>query len=89
VFVVTQGELFEKYRAGDNVSIASRGYKFGERGTFGPDHVHDMVHVSGKPAVSVHAYSPPLTGFTSYTHSPFGFVAHEYIEEEQRSGSRN
>jgi hypothetical protein len=87
VFAVTQGTLFEKYRARDNVSIESRRYEAGQRGSFGPDHVHDMVHESGKPAVSVHAYSPPLTGFTSYVHSPYGFVAEKYVAEEDRSGS--
>ncbi|MGC1239343.1 MAG: cysteine dioxygenase family protein [Acidimicrobiales bacterium] len=88
VFAVTQGTLFEKYRARDNVSIESRRYTVGQRGSFGPDHVHDMVHESGKPAVSVHAYSPPLTGFTSYVHSAYGFIAEKYVSEEDRSGSR-
>jgi hypothetical protein len=87
-FVVTQGELFERYRASDLAGIATRAYAVGQHGSFGPDHVHDVVYESGKPAVSIHAYSPPLTGLTTYIHSPFGFIAHEYVEEEQRSASR-
>ena len=87
-FVVTQGTLFESYRAADNVSIATRTYGVGDHGSFGPEHVHDVVHVSGKPAVSIHAYSPPLSGLTTYVRSPFGFVAREFVEEKRRSGSR-
>lgn len=88
-FQVTQGTLSEIHRADDHVSTESRRFKLGDVGTFGPDYVHDMVYESGKPAVSVHAYSPPLTGFTSYIRTPFGFVAHEYVEEEQRASSRS
>ena len=85
VFVVTDGSLFEMHRAGDHVNIESSIFDVGDLGSFGPDYVHDMVHDSGKPAVSVHAYSPPLTGFTSYTHSPFGFIAEKYVREVDRA----
>lgn len=88
VFVVTQGTLFEIHRASDHVSVESRQFKEGDVGSFGPDYVHDMIYESGKPAVSIHAYSPPLTGFTSYIRTPLGFVAKEYVEEEQRSSTR-
>jgi hypothetical protein len=87
VFVVTQGSLFEVHRASDLLNVDSRSYAVGEYGSFGPDYVHDMVHESGKPAVSVHAYSPPLTGFTSYVRTDFGFVAEKYVREEERRGS--
>jgi hypothetical protein len=87
VFVVTQGTLFEMHRASDNLSAESRSYVVGEHGAFGPDYVHDMIHESGKPAVSVHAYSPPLTGFTSYVRTDFGFVAEKYVREEERRGT--
>ena len=87
-FVVTQGSLLERFRAADHVTFASRRYTIGQHGSFGPEHVHDVVYESGTPAVSIHAYSPPLTGLTTYVHSPYGLVAHEYVEEEQRSGTR-
>lgn len=87
VFVVTQGTLFEMNRASDHLSVESRSYTVGEHGSFGPDYVHDMIHQSGKPAVSVHAYSPPLTGFTSYVRTEFGFVAEKYVREEDRRGT--
>ncbi|MGO9560476.1 MAG: hypothetical protein ACLPQS_14400 [Acidimicrobiales bacterium] len=47
----------------------------GASGRFGPAHVHDMAHRSGRPAVSVHAYSPPLTALTTYEETPYGLTA--------------
>ncbi len=85
-FVVTQGSLFETHRAPDGVSVESRSFAVGENGSFGPEYVHDMVHESGSPAVSVHAYSPPLTGFTAYRLTDFGFVAEKYVSEDERRG---
>ncbi len=87
VFVVTRGTLSEMHRASDHLSVDSRTYAVGEHGSFGPDYVHDMIHESGKPAVSVHAYSPPLTGFTSYVRTDFGFVAEKYVREDERRGT--
>jgi hypothetical protein len=60
----------------------------GECGSFGTDYVHDVVFESGDPAVSIHAYSPPLSGLTFYDRTRFGFVAREFIEEERRSSFR-
>ena len=35
--------------------------------TFGPRHIHDVVNTGAAPAVSVHAYSPPLWRLGQYT----------------------
>ncbi|MGO9198333.1 MAG: hypothetical protein ACLQK4_14540 [Acidimicrobiales bacterium] len=43
----------------------------GAGGSLGPAHVHDVMHRSGRPAVSIHAYSPPLTVLTTYEETPF------------------
>jgi quercetin dioxygenase-like cupin family protein len=52
--VAGQGELHEHHRdAGDSVG-------------FGPHYVHDVRNLATSPAVSVHAYSPPLTSMTFY-----------------------
>jgi hypothetical protein len=88
VFAVTAGTLVERHRASDAVGIESSRFDAGSFGSFGPDHVHDVVFGSGKPAVSIHAYSPPLVGLTYYEHTPFGFVAREFVPEEVRSGRR-
>jgi len=43
--------------------------------SFGPRHVHDVRNSSaGTVAVSVHAYSPPLSAMTRYDLTPGGLV---------------
>jgi hypothetical protein len=79
-FAVTSGTLVEQYRSDDFVSVECRHVKVGDLASFGADHVHDVYRSLG-PAVSVHAYSPPLTGMTHYEHSPQGFIALELVPE--------
>jgi hypothetical protein len=44
--------------------------------SFGPRHVHDVRNSSaGSVAVSVHAYSPPLSAMTRYELTPGGLMA--------------
>jgi Cysteine dioxygenase type I len=44
--------------------------------SFGPRHVHDVRNSSASSvAVSVHAYSPPLSEMTRYNLTPSGLVA--------------
>ena len=88
VFAVTSGALSERHRAADHVSIETRTFRAGQHGSFGPDHVHDVVFQSGRPAVSIHVYSPPLSGLTYYDHTDFGFVAREFIPEDDRGAQR-
>jgi len=43
--------------------------------SFGAHHVHDVRNSSaGSVAVSVHAYSPPLSAMTRYDLAPGGLV---------------
>jgi hypothetical protein len=88
VFTVTAGSLLERHRAADGVGIESASFGVGDYGSFGTDYVHDVVFESGGPAVSIHAYSPPLSGLTYYDQSSYGFVAREFIPEERRSTFR-
>jgi len=83
-FVVTSGALVERARARDAVSTSTRRVAAGQLATFGPSHVHDVLYDTGSPAVSVHAYSPPLTGLTYYDRTPLGFVARDVVTEERR-----
>jgi hypothetical protein len=47
----------------------------GEARAFGPRYVHDVRNpVAGSVAVSVHAYSPPLSEMTRYDLTPGGLV---------------
>lgn len=43
----------------------------------GPGYVHDVRNTSAGPAVSVHAYSPPLTEMTRYDLTPGGLAARD------------
>jgi hypothetical protein len=83
-YVVTSGSLVERFRDTDNVSLVTRRIGVGQFATFGASHVHDVVHGDGTPAISIHAYSPPLTGLTFYDRSTHGFVAREVVPEERR-----
>lgn len=79
------GWLHEQSRDSDGVSVASRRFAPGESGSFGPDHLHDVNYEYGRPAISIHTYSPPLPGMTHYDLTRFGFVAREYKPEEVKS----
>jgi predicted metal-dependent enzyme (double-stranded beta helix superfamily) len=78
------GWLNEQSRNDDGVSVASRRFGPGDSGAFGPDHLHDVNFEYGRPAISIHTYSPPLPGMTHYDLTRFGFVAREYVPEVPR-----
>lgn len=63
-FTVLSGTLTETVVAGGALRDAHRdaGHSVG----FGAHYVHDVRNASAAPAVSVHAYSPPLTAMTYY-----------------------
>jgi predicted metal-dependent enzyme (double-stranded beta helix superfamily) len=46
--------------------LTTRLLQSGRTATFPLGHVHDVVNTSALPAVSVHAYSPPLTAMSYY-----------------------
>jgi hypothetical protein len=85
-FVVTSGVLRERCRGSDLVSIEEHHFNAGDHGSFGPDHLHDVAHETGQPAVSVHAYSPPLERLTMYDPTRYGFVVREVVPDDSRSG---
>ncbi|MFL6163408.1 MAG: cysteine dioxygenase [Jatrophihabitantaceae bacterium] len=66
-FTVLAGELAEAVHqpapAGTLLEVARRA---GDSAGFGPHYVHDVRNRSDQPAVSVHAYSPPLTSMSFY-----------------------
>lgn len=88
-WTVTAGALYETYRAEDHFSVRDRHYVAGDHGSFGPEHVHDVIYEAGKPAASIHAYSPPLSGLTVYDRTRFGFVARGFVLEEDRAAWRS
>ncbi|MGW6129172.1 cysteine dioxygenase [Cellulomonas sp. NPDC055163] len=65
-FTVVRGALTEN-RPGGGDTLASRTFAAGRTQTVVPGAVHDVVNVHAEPAVSIHAYSPPLLAMTYYT----------------------
>ena len=53
--------------------------------SFGPRYVHDVVNASGDPAITVHAYSPPLTVMRRYelTESGLTHTATQHAEQDR------
>ena len=53
---------------------AAAAFRAGRVRSFGPRHVHEVVNESAAPAVSIHAYSPPLAGMRRYELTQGGLV---------------
>ncbi|HEY1972568.1 MAG TPA: cysteine dioxygenase family protein [Pseudonocardia sp.] len=69
---VVRGELTEHRWA--RSSLSSRSLRAGTSVGFPVSHVHDVTNVAAEPAVSVHAYSPPLTAMSYYRIEPGGLL---------------
>jgi predicted metal-dependent enzyme (double-stranded beta helix superfamily) len=65
-FAVAIGELTERSAPGGRPAAAGRALRRWATRSFGPDYVHDVSNESAKPAVSIHAYSPPLVSMRRY-----------------------
>jgi rhodanese-related sulfurtransferase/mannose-6-phosphate isomerase-like protein (cupin superfamily) len=70
--VVATGTLEERRPGGQTRVIYS-----GKPIAFGSDYAHDVRNVSLAPAVSIHAYSPPLTEMNEYELDDGRLVPHE------------
>jgi len=60
-FVVATG-ILEEHRPGEQLLEIHPGHTR----AFGPDYAHDVRNVSLAPAISIHAYSPPLDEMNEY-----------------------
>jgi hypothetical protein len=74
VVAVVRGELTERTPRPGSAVTAERVVGAGELRSFGPRHVHDVVNASSDPAVSIHAYSPPLAGMRRYQMTGSGLM---------------
>jgi hypothetical protein len=51
--------------------------------SFGAADIHRVLHAGDGPAVTIHAYSPPLTRMGSYTVEPTGQLRRHAVSYEE------
>ena len=83
-FVLATGVL-EEHRPGEPATMILPG----QPRAFGPDFAHDVRNVSLAPAVSIHAYSPPLTEMNEYELEGSDLVPRERPSERTRTLDRD
>lgn len=83
-FEVVRGELRETLARPGRHWARGRTAGAGTVTTFGAGHVHDVGNASRAPAISVHAYAPPLTAMRRYEMTPSGLslVRTDVVEQD-------
>jgi hypothetical protein len=75
---VVEGEIVEERLVVGGPPIQIR-HRAGEAFAFDASHVHRMRHDAAAPAVSIHAYSPPLSRMGAYAVEPDGTLRRRSI----------
>jgi len=73
-FAVAAGELRESLASVGHSRVRRRTAGEGSVTRFGGQHLHDVSNISAAPAVSVHAYSPPLSAMRRYEMTSSGLA---------------
>ncbi|WP_441249232.1 cysteine dioxygenase [Kitasatospora sp. McL0602] len=73
-FVVALGELEELSFGAAEEGLLTRRVGPGVAREFGPDYLHDIRNTAAGPAVTLHAYSPPLNEMSRYELRAAGLV---------------
>jgi predicted metal-dependent enzyme (double-stranded beta helix superfamily) len=73
-FAIAAGDLAETTGRPGSAATRRRVLSAGAVRTFGKAHLHDVSNDTTRPAVSVHAYSPPLSLMRRYEMSGSGLV---------------
>ena len=83
-FAVAQGRVRERTATPGRRQVRQRTIPDRDIRSFGPRYVHDVVNAFAEPAVTVHAYSPPLTAMRRYEMTRAGLVptATELTEQD-------
>ena len=83
-FAVAQGQVRERTVPAGGVRVRERTVARGGIRSFGPRYVHDVANAFAEPAVTVHAYSPPLTDMRRYELTESGLIhtATEHAEQD-------
>jgi rhodanese-related sulfurtransferase/quercetin dioxygenase-like cupin family protein len=82
-FIVATGFL-EEYRPGEPAQTICAG----QSRVFGPNYAHDVRNVSLAPAVSIHAYSPPLDEMNEYEWIGDQLIPRDGLERGKAAGER-
>jgi predicted metal-dependent enzyme (double-stranded beta helix superfamily) len=80
-FAVADGILRERLAPGRRPETDGTALARGAVRSFGAHYVHEVANTSRSPAVSVHAYSPPLSGMRRYDLSASGLLR---ADEQER-----
>jgi hypothetical protein len=75
-FTAVSGRIREYLASGREYDVAA-----GATRSFGARHVHDVYNPYSEPAVSVHAYSPPLREMSYYALAAGGGIERVYTEQ--------
>jgi predicted metal-dependent enzyme (double-stranded beta helix superfamily) len=73
-FAVAQGDLQESLATPGRSRARHRTAAAGSVTKFGGSHLHNVRNAGAAPAISVHAYSPPLTAMRRYEMTASGLV---------------
>ncbi len=73
-FAVAWGNLRERAAVDGRPEQSGRSLTAGAVRSFGPAYVHDVGNDSAGPAISIHAYSPPLSTMRRYAAAPDGVL---------------
>jgi predicted metal-dependent enzyme (double-stranded beta helix superfamily) len=74
-FAVAQGRVRERtVAAGYRPAVRNLTVARGSVRSFGPHYTHDVVNTFTMPAITVHAYSPPLTAMRRFELTESGLV---------------
>lgn len=65
-FRVVAGRLCEDHATIGDRRLRQRSHATSSAAAFGPRYVHNLVNTASTPAVSIHAYSPPLSTMSYY-----------------------
>jgi predicted metal-dependent enzyme (double-stranded beta helix superfamily) len=83
-FAVAEGQVRERTVAmGQGQPVRNLTVARGSVRAFGPHYVHDVINVSAEPAVTVHAYSPPLTAMRRFELTESGLMHTSTERSEQ------
>ena len=82
-FVVATG-ILEEHRPGERTRVIHPD----KPRVFGPDYTHDVRNVSLAPAISIHAYSPPLSEMNKYELEGSQLVPRERASERAETPDR-